>query len=254
MKAIILLVGILCFYLTALSQNFKVVHVNGVILKSGSPLKLGDEVEASSTSNLEFQDAGAIASLFNPEKGKFKFSKSGLEPVAANVSSGATRPALCQSISAFGVSAEGKPYKYLILGSLSQKVSSTDLPLNNPDKQYFSIAYSHKGQMQEKRLESDAGNLVILNKESILGSVPPEEVTEYKIVYNDNGTKKIANFTPVFPDENELKTEIEMFVNLYQDNSEVMLEKIVQHLKDFYGSPNLENVKDWLADIYGLEF
>jgi hypothetical protein len=254
MKAIILAVGALCFYLTAWSQNFKVVHVNGVILKGGSPLKLGDEVEANSTSSLEFQDPSAVASLFNPEKGKFKFSKAGLEPVAANVSSGATRPALCQSISAFGVSAEGKPYKYLILGSLSQKVSSTDLPLNNPDKQYFSVAYLHKGQMQERRLESDAGNIVILNKESILGSIPPEEVSEYKIIYHDNGTQKVANFTPVFPDENELKAEVEMFINLYQDNPEVMLEKIIQHLKDFYGSPNLENVKDWLADMYGIEF
>ncbi|MDW8158331.1 MAG: hypothetical protein RML72_05565, partial [Bacteroidia bacterium] len=163
-------------------------------------------------------------------------------------------PALCQSISAFGVSSEGKPYKYLILGTLFQKVSETDLPLNDANNQYFSVSFLHKGQVIERRLESESGNIVILNKESILGSISPEEASDYKIVYNDNGTKKVANFTPVFPDENELKAEIDMFINLYQDQPDILLEKILQHLKDFYGSPNVENVKVWLGEMYGLEF
>lgn len=253
-----LIVTILMLFLGQISiaQIYKVVQINGKILNNGAAIKLGDELDESHASGLVFEHENAVASLFHPDKGKYKLSKTGLESIASNPTASASRPALCQSIRSFGFNNDDEPYNYLVLGTLEQNVSKLDLPLKNKKSQYFAVRYQYEGQTVEHKLESFVNsdlNQVLINKATVFGDRNPDLATDVTIVYYDNKTQKECRFNPVFPNEDEVKLEIEMLVKANEEDTAVMLEKVLQHLRNFYGAPNLENVKIWLVENFDIE-
>jgi hypothetical protein len=234
-------------------QNYKVVHISGTVLYEGTALKIGDALEEKSLNKLDFPDDQSVASFFNTEKGKIRVSKKGRELVPANSNSGATRPEVCKSIMAFGLS-DGKPYRYLVLGTFHQPVSVDDLPLKDPEKQYFSLRYKYNGKNKENRLRSTDANEVIISSKDLLGEDDPQLASNFRIVYNDGASQKISKFNPVFVIEEELKQELTAAGIINKEEPYVTLENVKNYLESYYGSVSLAALKSWLETHYPLQF
>ncbi|MDW8158330.1 MAG: hypothetical protein RML72_05560 [Bacteroidia bacterium] len=235
------------------AQSYKVVHVSGTVLYSGAPLKIGDALEEEGINALDFVDDNAVASLFNPDKGKIRVSKKGRELVPANANSGATRPEVCKSIMSFGY-LKSKAYNYLILGTIYQPVSAEDLPLKNPQKQYFKVRYKYDGKIVERKLKSTEMNEVILSRADILGDDNPALAHSFQIVYEDGFSRKESKFQPVFVNEEELKQELLAAGLIQAEDPFATLEKVKGYLQAYYGSISNVALKNWLAEQLGLQF
>lgn len=246
-------VCLLCCFQLVVAQNYRVISVAGNIVKDGQSLKVGQEIQ-DPTAGLEYPDPEAVASLFHPDKGKWSLSRKGLTPIQAIMGGAVNRPALCKSPRAFGYTDKNEPYRYLVLGTLEQPVSEDLTPLVNPKEQYFEVSYVYNSQKIRRKLPSE-NNKVIISKENIFGDNNPDEASNIVITYNGNATTSTpVPFHPVFPDEAECKLEVEMIIAAYPGQSATILQKVLQHLKDFYGAPNQANVQAWLEDHFDLSF
>jgi hypothetical protein len=254
MQFLLVLVLNIAFWLSsAYGQSYKVVHISGTVLYEGTALKIGDALEENNLNKLDFPDEHSVASFFNTEKGKIRVSKKGRELVPANSNSGATRPEVCKSIMAFGLN-NGKPYQYLVLGTIYQPVSAEDLPLKDAEKQYFSLRYKYNGKNKETRLRSTEANEVIISRKDLLGEDEPQFASNFRIVYNDGASQKISNFNPVFVVEEELKQELSAAGIINKEEPYVTLENVKNYLQSYYGSVSLATLKSWLETHYALQF
>lgn len=235
------------------AQSYKVVHVAGTILYGGNPLKIGDALEEEGINSLEFIDDNSVASLFNPDKGKIRVTKKGRELVPANSNSGATRPEVCKSIMSFGY-IKSKTYNYLVLGTIYQQVSVEDLPLKNPQKQYFKVRYKYNGKTVEKKLRSTEMNEVVLSRADILGEDDPALAHSFQIIYEDGFSKKESKFQPVFVDEEALKQELAAAELIQASDPYSTLENVKSYLQTYYGSISNVALKNWLIQHFALQF
>lgn len=149
-----------------------------------------------------------------------------------------------------GIEAD-KVQPFLVLGTSEYNIPK--FPQN--DKQYFFVEYEFNGQKIEVPLKSEKKNLKI-NKEILKQGdsyLATEDVKNMVICFR-NHTKqprvKIANFNPIFPDENELKEELNILIEklkpLRTKNIEILIDDIIPYLNEFYGKVDIYNTKIWL--------
>lgn len=125
------------------------------------------------------------------------------------------------------------------------------------EKSFFCIKYRYQGKMIEKAVNRKEDSLII--DESLYAvngkTIPFEKIPDTQLCYYEisEGKKskytKIADFKPVFADEEQLKTEITLLISILKASQKTKAEikmEVLTFLDEFYGRPDTDNVKDWL--------
>ena len=233
------------------SDSYKVIKVNGkiVFIKTKSSMKQGDVYVDGTPIN--FASDQSRAAIINKLKGRCVLTpaKKGQAKVLPATNNIASRSgALINKIDLQNHFSGN----YLVIGKMELEISEKSFPQD--EKHFFYLAYEYNKELIRKKLPSN-GNKLILNKDEIFmidnESVPAQKI-EMALYYMDNGSgAKLAEFTPVFPELTNLKSEVEIIMGEYADKAnDVKVKEITAYLNEFYGKPQKDNLKMWLASEF----
>jgi len=236
------------------TERFDVINVQGRIIfkSSGADMKRGD-IYVTGT-KLNFATNDARAAIVNQNKGRLILTgntkgKIKVLPAANNISS--------RSGALLNVVDLKKHFsdRYLILKRSEVQISKQSFPMDR--ETFFYLTYEHNGEEIAKKLRNE-DDFLILDKEEIYkidGKAIPYEEKEMTLYYRQDGKGlKINTFTPVFPDNEELKAEVNVLLEgLGKVSEEEQIKEITSYLNDFYGNPHKNNLRDWLKSEFKLE-
>lgn len=238
----------------ASSDKFKVIRVDGRIIfkRTNSDMKKGD-IFVSGT-ELAFKSPQARAAVISSIRGRFVLSASEkgqtkILPAANNIAS--RSGALINKVDL----AQHFSDRYLVLDKSAVEISQTSFPMD--EDSFFYLMYEYNGEKIHKKLTNE-GDRLIINKAEIFKidgeSIPVEEKQMTLYYRNADGSSKVSQFTPVFPDLEELKTEVEIIIEEFADKpDDVKAKEISAYLHEFYGKPNKENLSEWLASEFKIK-
>lgn len=234
-------------------DKYKVIKVNGKIMfqQTKSQMKTGDFFVSGTP--LSFENQQSRAAIVSKEKGRFVLSPSNggkvkILPAANNVSSRAG--ALINLIDIQNHFAGD----YLVIGQMELEIGEEVFPQN--ESNFFYLSYEHNGELIRKKLSSN-GNELILSKDEIFKVDGKPIAVEKKLMtlfYREGkNSKKINEFTPVFPDLEVLKGEVEIIIGEYSSKSDTeKISEITAYLNEFYGKPQTDNLNKWLSKEFDL--
>ncbi|MGV6862408.1 MAG: hypothetical protein ACWA41_11590 [Putridiphycobacter sp.] len=237
-----------------ITDKYKVIKVNGKIFfqKTKTEMQTGDYFVQGTP--VSFATQQSRAAIINKQKGRFVLKpatngKVKILPAANNVSSRAG--ALINLIDIQNHFSGD----YLVLGKMELEISEEAFPQN--ESNFFYLSYDYNGELIRKKLSSN-GNKLILDKNEIFkvdGNPIPVEKKEMALYYREGSTsKKISEFSPVFPDEKELKTEIEIILSEFQNKDNAgKKEEVTAYVNEFYGKPQKENLGAWLEKEFDIK-
>jgi hypothetical protein len=237
----------------AAADKYKVIKVDGkiVFMPTKAVMKQGD-VFLSGT-QLSFTSPQARAAVISAIKGRFVLTSSEkgqtkILPAANNISS--RSGALLNQIDLQNHFSG----KYLILDKISLNLSAANFPMN--DDSFFYISYKYENEKINKKLTHEGENLIIQKSElfKIDGKPAAVEQQEMSIFYMANGkANKINDFTPVFPDLDDLKAEVQIILDEFSSrDKEIKINEITAYLDQFYGKPQKDNLNTWLQQEFDL--
>jgi hypothetical protein len=241
----------------AQAQDYKVIHVNGTIEAQSTHSNLIRGTAFGEKEKFQYKSDGARAVVINTKKGKryilkgsasdAGFHNANLTPSAGNISSraGGLNNRLDLKNHFDG--------KYVILGELKVVVNSAAFPMD--DNHFFFIRFIYKGEKIDKQLYHNKDTLIII-RDSLLQldhkPIKNEDITEMQLIYATkvDGRYNLSiissTFYPVFPDEKELKEEVEIVADAMKNQPEDEIVKaVVSYISDVYGKSNKENVAQW---------
>lgn len=241
------------------ADNYKVIKVNGKIsyVKSGNDLKQGD-VFASST-KLKFGTSQSRAAVISSLKGRFVLTssdnsgKSNLLPAMNNISSRAG--ALLNMIDLKN-HFDGN---YLVIGKMELEIGKEAFPLDNDN--FFYVQYEYNGETIPKKLpKNEEENKVIFDPDEIFKidgkpvDADPSSMTLYYRKVDEKKSIKINDFKPVFPTKEDLKSEVQIIIDEFEDKSDKeKIDEITAYLNEFYGKPDKDNLAEWLEEEFSLK-
>ena len=235
------------------TDKYKVIKVDGRIIyqKKNTDMKKGD-IFLSGTP-LRFHTPQSRAAVISALKGRYVLSaaekgQTNILPAANNISS---RAGALLNLVDLKNHFTGK---YLVIGKMELELGEEAFPMN--EQSFFYLAYYHNEEKIRKKL-SHNGNNLILDKDEIFkidGSAIPVEEKEMTLFYHKEGqSSKIGTFTPVFPDESDLKEEVDIIIAEYSDkDAATKIKEISAYLGEFYGKPQKDNLEGWLKIQYDL--
>ncbi len=236
------------------TDKFKVIKVNGKIIfqKTKTEMHTGDYFVKGTPVNFATQQSRAA--IINKTKGRFVLKpatngKVKILPAANNVSSRAG--ALINLIDVQNHFSGN----YLVIGKMELELSGEAFPQD--ESNFFYLTYEYNGELIRKKLNHN-GNKIILDKEAIFkvdGKAIPVEKKEMTLYYRQGKTsKKINTFTPVFPELSDLKTEVEIILDEYEDKDKAgKIEEVTAYLNEFYGKPQKDNLNAWLDTEFEIK-
>lgn len=266
MKVLSVLIGAFVLTLTLLSINneethkvlapekYKVIKVNGRILfkQTQSIMKSGDFFVSGTP--LSFSTQQSRAAIVSKLKGRFVISPSSkgqvkILPAANNVSSRAG--ALINLIDIKNHFSGD----YLVIGKMELEIGEDVFPQN--ESNFFYLTFNYKGELIRKKLGFE-GNKLILDKNEIFkvdGESIPVEKYDMTLFYREGKTSRtIGEFSPVFPDLTELKTEVQIILEEFSDKKDdSKIEEVTAYLNEFYGKPHKDNLSKWLKSEFDLK-
>ena len=235
-------------------NEFKVITVRGEIVfeKSGENMKRGDLYVKGTP--LSFASNESRASVYNSNQGRYVLSgntrgKLKILPATNNIS---TRSGALLNLVDLKNHFDGR---YLIIKRQELQINQEAFPMN--EDSFFYLKYEHQGELIPKKLRFE-GDYLILDKEEIFkidGEAIPIEEKEMTLYYRGaEKTLKINKFTPVFPDEEELKEEVGLILELRESDKtyEEKYNEGTSYLNEFYGRPYKPNLQDWLKVEFNL--
>lgn len=241
------------------ADNYKVIKVNGKIIyqKSGNDLKQGDVFAANT--KLDFKSPQSRAAVISSLKGRFVLTSSSnsnkpnLLPAMNNMSSRAG--ALLNMIDLKNHFSGN----YLAIGKMELSIGEEAFPLDNEN--FFYVQYEYNGETIPKKLPKNADeNKVIFDAEEIFKidgkpvDVDPTSMTLYYRKVEEKKSIKINDFKPVFPNQEALKTEVQIIIDEFEQKSDTeKIDEITAYLNEFYGKPDKENLAEWLAENFDLK-
>jgi hypothetical protein len=238
-------------------DSYKVIKVNGniVVVQTGKQLAAGDIYKENT--KLEFKTAQSKATVINAEKGRFILTSqsnsskiSNLIPAINNI---ATRNGPILNIVDLQNLFSGN---LCVIEKLKVKIASPDYEVGN--KATFFMIYTYKGELIAKMLASANDTLIIDRTElyKIDGvNIDKPDSEKIALYYQDQqGVKSmISEFNLVFPNESELKNEINMIFDNSTSKTNVQKEDDIRaFLYDFYGKTEPDNLKPWLKKNFGI--
>lgn len=239
-------------------DSYKVIRVNGKIVfsKSGNSMKTGD-VFASSES-LDFASTDSRAAVISKKRGRFVLTskiagnqKANLIPAMNNISSRAG--ALLNKIDL----QNHFKGKYVVLGDQKLKIGDKAYPMTG--SKFFYLQYEHNGEMIRKKLNHASGNHLLINSQDVFkvdGKQISIEEKSMELFYRNAESKKsesITVFTPVFPNLDELKVELEVIKSEYAEkNPKELKGEFTAYINQFYGKPDSDNLTEFLRSKMGM--
>jgi len=263
MKKLIISIILASIVNVALSQQYRVIRVDGTILlkKTNKPISKGAVI--SPNEEFIFKSPNARAAVILPGKGRYvlqadnstdAYTKAKLAPAMSNISS---RSGAINNKVALRNYFEGK---YVIIDKVKIRIPS-EFPMN--DSSFFYISYKYKGETVNKKLSYIDDTLIIDRSELLTidnKPIPNPYITDMKLIYltkdrEENSIKNIFinKFNPVFPKPEELKEEIAIILDSMSDKSrEQKINEVFSFINDFYGKPDKKNLEIWLKKEFGL--
>jgi hypothetical protein len=237
-----------------LTDKFNVINVQGRIIfkKSGEDMKRGD-VYVSGTA-LNFMSKQARAAIASKNKGRYVLTgnskgKVKMLPAVNNISS--------RSGALLNVVDLKKHFsdRYLVLKRSEVQIGQESFPMEGD--QFFYLTYEYNDEKIAKKLRSE-GSYLIFDRDEIYqidGKPIPYEEKEMTLYYRRDGKgTKINTFTPVFPDMEELRAEVELLLATFdKESDDKKIEEVTGYLQEFYGNPHKDNLKSWLKAEFNLE-
>ena len=241
----------------AQAQNYKVIHVKGTIIAQSTKSNLERGVAFGEKEKFQYKSNDARAVVINTKEGKRFILKSSsadagyhnanLTPSAGNISSRAgglnNRLDLRNHFDG----------EYVILGELRVVINSNAFPMDK--EHFFYINYLYKGESINKRLLF-SGDTLIINKDSLLqvdgNPIRNEDITDMKLIYYSKVDGKVvpsvisSTFYPVFPEETNLREEVEIVVDAMKEQSDnEIVNAITSYITEVYGKSDNDNVAQW---------
>lgn len=238
----------------ASNDRFDVINVQGRILfkSSGNQMKKGDVYVLGT--KLNFMTDNARAAIVNETRGRLILTANmkgriKVLPPANNISS---RSGALLNMVDLKKHFSGR---YLVLKRSEVQISKQSFPMNR--ETFFYLTYEHEGEEIAKKLRNE-DDFLILDKNEIFkidGSPIRYEEKEMTLYYRKgNEGIKINTFTPVFPDNDDLISEVDILLDgLGEMEESDQMKEITLYLNDFYGRPYQNNLKDWLKSEFKLE-
>lgn len=245
-------------------DKFTVIKVSGniVIVRTGSPLDIGTAFEQNE--DLLFKSSVSRAAVINPQRGRylltadnvdeFRSSRSVFLPSSEKISSRGGKAILSVD--------DLRDYfggNFVILNKVKIILNPDIFPMS--DKKYFYIRYSYKNETINKKL-SFHGDTLIISRDELLTidgkQIPNPEVSEMKLMYMEEGLNYVSTpicaFTPVFPEYDQLKKEVNLIIDQMKGKTfDEKFAEIISFINDFYGKPDEENIKLWLGQYCNLK-
>lgn len=220
----------------------------GMALERGAAFLPGDQLRfATPDSRIFFISPEKELLMALPNEGLSGYT---VEPVRSKYN---TRPGKILTYIAFVKFLEGR--KWLVLGgSVQLEVGREEFPLD--DNHFFFIRYNLEGEANavNKKL-SHQGQLVLFSKQEIYQvdgkPVMVEKTRGHELLYYNALKPKsttINTIRLVFPDEEVIRQEVEGLIRYlgegFPDEDKVPV--IENFLFEAYGTPEKENLKEWL--------
>lgn len=237
------------------TDKYRVIRVDGRIIfqRTDSEMKKGD-IFLSGT-QLSFKTPQARAAVISSIKGRFVISPSEkgqtkILPAANNISS---RSGALINLIDLKNHFSGD---YLVLDEIELEIGEENFPMDKSN--FFYMSFTYKGEKIRKKLKSDEGNLLLIEKEDLYkidGESIPVETMNMSLYYRQGDqSTKISEFKPIFPDLKELKEEVQIIREEFADKeNETQIQEITAYLGEFYGKPQKENLNGWLKQEFDLE-
>jgi len=248
-------------------ETYHIVKVLGQIKlnSSGQVLKQGDKI--NSGDKLLFSSEQAKAVVISSKQGRFilqpasNSTKQGSGELMAIVKNSllpqqvrmSTRAGEILTMEDLKNHFRVKPY--LVLGTARVWVKGSAFPMNSNN--FFFVSYNYKGKKVNKKLDFD-GEYIILEKSSILsvdGRLISIGSAENMILYynKSGGPQEITAFYPVFPNEDQVKSELEVVLNnLKSVNNQEKKEQAIAYLTEVYGTSEVKSIESWLKAKLGI--
>ena len=254
-----ILCGILFISLNA-QNDYKVIRINGTIVIQKSSTALIHGSVFNENDELEFKTTNARAAVINPGKGRFilmpnnnniAYAKANLTPSMSNISSRAG-----------GIINKLDLTNYfsgncVIIDKIELKINSKEYPMD--ENNFFFIRYNYKEESIPKKLSFRNDTLIIDKSELFTVDgwpIPNPNVYEMEILYRQEEQKTnvlINTFNPVFPENDELKREIEIILEAVETLTKAeKFNEVLSYINDMYGKPNNDNIEKWLDDNFKL--
>jgi hypothetical protein len=236
-------------------DKYKVIKVDGKIVfeKTRADMKKGDVFLSGMA--LSFATPQSRAAVISSISGRYVLSASAkgqtkILPAANNISSRAG--ALINMIDLQNHFSG----KYLVLGEMQLELGKEAFPMN--ENSFFYLSYVHNEEQIRKKLNATEDNKLILKQEDIFkidGKAIPVEEKEMTLYYrNDGQSKKVSSFTPVFPENSDLKDEVAIILQEFENkDNKVKIKEVTSYLNEFYGSPQKDNLGAWLEKEFGIK-
>lgn len=240
---------------TGKSSSFKVIRVNGkiVFVKTGSGMKTGDVYFEGTP--LKFSTMRDRAALISKIKGRFIITanvkgKPKVLPATTNIATRA--PAVIINILDLKNYFSGN---CVFIGDVEIKLGKEAFPLD--EKHFFYVTFDYKGEEIAKKIDFRGNQLLI--KKSELFSIDGQAIDFFEakmtLVHLDGDLQKtIGIFTPIFPNENDLKEELKVLLAETKDESseEYKIKSISSYINEFYGKPQNDNLLNWLEVNFNI--
>ncbi|MFK8037171.1 MAG: hypothetical protein AB8B74_02690 [Crocinitomicaceae bacterium] len=243
------------------SNSYKVIRVNGKIkfVQTRSFMKQGDMYVDGTA--IAFATDQSRAAIINKKIGRCVLSpakkgKAIVLPAANNINS--RSGAIINKIDIKNHFSGN----YLVIGKMEIEVSEKAFPQNAENFFYMAYEYTKNKDGDSETIRKKlpyAGNKLILDRTEIfmVDNQPiPVQNTEMAVYYMDSKTKegqKLAEFSPVFPDLENLKSEI-LILLTESDKQEksAQIKEVTAYLNEFYGKPQKDNLTKWLESEFEL--
>lgn len=152
--------------------------------------------------------------------------------------------------------------RYVILdGQTKIQVGKQEFPMD--DSHFFFIQYKWAGDKEpvNKKLPFQKDTLMIIQEElfKIDGNpIKKEDASDFKLYYYDLEKTEslfINHVILVFPDEEKLKKEVQLLIDLIgTDDRDLLFQKIDSHIYTIYGEPNIAELRAWLWKYFRIGF
>lgn len=246
---------------SALGKDYEVISVKGKIrnTRKQESIQAGSRIQPDDV--LQFGSSTDELVLINSEKRLYTASP-GADLKSYQLASlrGATqgRPGKILSYIGFQQFLKGK--QWLVLGgAVDLEIGGSEFPMDA--KHYFYIGYIYSGEEIPKKLKQ-RGNILSIEKTSLYkvdgNSINASQTSNAKLYYYNEIDETSLLINPIhliFPNERQLKKEVGVIVNQFKGASikrEDLLDVVTQYLISKYGSPEKENLSDWLKKNFGV--
>lgn len=239
------------------AQDYQTIRVNGTILLEKNNAMLERGTIFNEEDNLIFRTYNSIATVINPQKGRFvlrpdntdlAYAKASYTPAMSNISS---RSSELMTVLDMKNHFKGK---YVLFDEINLKINEDAFPMD--EENFFYIQYVYDGERINKQLPHNEDQLLLIKEEifKIDGEpISKDDVSEMEVWYmqRDKGNKStlIGNFEPVLIDNDELVSEIGIIFEVYKDKTwEEKLNEALSFMNEFYGTPNRESLEEWIKE------